>query len=210
MVTSNKQLMFKICNELPRGSIASSFILLNAIRVWCYENIPYTEDVAKTQDNILKDGKYVYYDVWSHKQLFEIYNDFDKKGFWCGGHARFLCEVYKLFGYTSNILNFGYPQNSATHVVTTVDYGYGFFIQDCTMDAVSLNSYEDIEKIINTYGKTGLKEILYVMYDNPNKNVSLAKVKPADYQTTISTMMTKLVYEATGINDFKAIFLHKL
>lgn len=210
MLKSNQELECKIRRELPIGSFSSNATLLNAIRVWCYENVPYALEHVNLQDQILKDGKYVYYDIWLHKQLYEIYNDFDKKGFWCGGHAQFLSSVYQLFGYTSQTVNFGYPSKNATHVVTIVDFNHGFYIQDCYLNAVSLNSYEDINKIVNQYGKCGIKSIYYIMYENNHKNVKFSTINPVDYQSGLLAYMTQLVFDATGINDIRAIFLQKI
>lgn len=157
----------------------------------------------------LENGKYIYdHSIWS-QPLYEIFNQFDKKGFWCGGHAKFLCDVYKLFNYQADYFNYGYLGNGATHVFTVVDYGYGYYIQDCLINGVSLNSYDDIKNIISTYDKCGLDSIFYISYKNDKKRI-IGNINPLNYQYPLISSMDDGIYNVIGIRDFRGLLLHQI
>jgi len=104
MLCSDNELKEKIIKEIPNDSFENKEKLINNIRIWCYENIPVFE-INKLQDTIvLEDGTREYKPVWITKKLYEIYNDFKNRGFWCSGHSMFLSKIYGMFGFKSDVI----------------------------------------------------------------------------------------------------------
>lgn len=96
-------------------STGDDFTIVSAVRQWAYERIDRAGEESLTLDAN-------YNEAWNERgwvNLFQALED-DEGGFYCGGAATMLAEIYRALGYDATVFNFGEPRNEATHVVTLV------------------------------------------------------------------------------------------
>lgn len=91
------------------------FTIVSAVRAWAYERIDRAGDEALTLDMD-------YSKAWVDRGWVDLFNalENDEGGFYCGGTAIMLSEIYRALGYEATVFNFGAPENAATHVITLV------------------------------------------------------------------------------------------
>ncbi len=104
-------------DSLPvlRNSAASDWDRVNSLRDWAYARVPRAACNASLLEN--NYGPRVYNE--SATQLLHRI-DSGQGGFYCGGTAIFLADIYRLFGYRAFTYNMGEANTVFTHVVTLV------------------------------------------------------------------------------------------